>query len=67
MNPQTKTGLGAPLAVLGGIGIIVGPYLGATALGRPWSFLVGFALGVVTGIGTALCVAGLLEIRRSRQ
>jgi hypothetical protein len=58
---QTKTGTGAVLAVLGGIGMALGPSLGATALGRPWSFIVGFMVGVATGIGVVLVISGLID------
>jgi len=46
------------------LGIVLGPALGLTDLGRPWSFLVGFATGVIAGLGTALSVAGLAGMRQ---
>jgi hypothetical protein len=43
----------------------LGPVVGATTLGRPWSFLAGFVVGVIAGIGAALAVHGLIERRRA--
>ena len=59
-----KLGIGACLCVVGALGIILGPALGVTDLGHPWSFLVGFMTGVIAGLGTALSVAGLVGMRR---
>jgi hypothetical protein len=58
-----KLGWGACLAVIGTLSIVLGPTLGLTELGRPWNFLLGFVFGVVAGLGAALSVAGLLEVR----
>lgn len=58
-----KLGWGACLAVIGALSIVLGPTLGLTELGRPWSFLIGFTFGVITGLGATLSVAGLLEVR----
>ena len=65
MNAQYKLGIGAALATLGGLAIIVGPMLGAGSLGRPWAFLAGFVAGVAAGAGAVLAVAGLLARRSS--
>ena len=59
-----RLGVGACLAGIGALGIILGPALGVTDLGRPWSFLVGFITGVITGLGATLSVAGLVGMRR---
>jgi len=59
-----KLGIGACLCAIGALGIVLGPALGLTDLGRPWSFLVGFATGLIAGLGTALSVAGLAGMRR---
>jgi MFS family permease len=67
METKTKLGLGSVLAMLGAMGMILAPTLGATALARPWSFLAGFLVGVVCGLGVALTVAGLLEHRRQQR
>lgn len=58
-----KLGIGACLSAIGALGIVLGPALGLTDLGRPWSFLVGFATGVIAGLGAALSVAGLAGMR----
>lgn len=51
------------LSVLGGLGLVFGPRLGLTELGRPWTFLAGFGVGLVTGLGLVMAVAGLLGAR----
>jgi CBS-domain-containing membrane protein len=66
MNTNTKISLGALLAIFGAIGFILGPSLGANVLPQPWSFIAGFLVGVMTGIGAALCVKGLLEQRQQK-
>jgi len=58
-----KLALGAVLSSVGGLGIVLGPHLGASALPWPWSFLAGFAAGIASGLGTVLALAGLLERR----
>jgi hypothetical protein len=62
---QQRLGAGAVLAILGGLGMALGPTLGATTLSAPWSFIAGFVDGVVTGIGVVLCVSGLIQIRHA--
>lgn len=61
-----KLRIGGALATLGGIGMVLGPQLGATTLGSPWSFLVGLLVGVVAGIGAGFAIFGLIEVRRAR-
>jgi hypothetical protein len=64
MNPTKKLRIGAFLALLGGAGVIFGPLLGFTELVKPWSFILGFIFGVMTGIGVALALFGLYEMRK---
>jgi hypothetical protein len=64
MDARKKAGIGAALAGLGAIGFIIGPTLGLADLARPWSFLIGFVVGIVAGLGATLAVAGLFELRR---
>lgn len=66
METQTKLGVGAILATVGGVGIVAGALLGAGQLGRPWAFLLGFLLGVAAGIGSVLSIVGLAERRAAR-
>lgn len=66
-DPRQKAGLGSALATLGALGIVLGPKMGATALGKPWSFLAGFSVGVIAGIGVALAVSGLLDLRKRKE
>ena len=66
MEAQQRLGVGAALAVLGGLAITLGSTLGVTTLGEPWSFIAGFAVGVVTGVGVVLAVSGLIQVRHAR-
>lgn len=59
-----KLSVGACLSIFGALGFVLGPTLGLSELGRPWTFLLGFTVGVIAGIGVALSVAGLAESRR---
>lgn len=61
MKVRGRLFLGAVLALLGGAGIILGPPLGFSDLGRPWSFILGFVFGVLAGIGTVLSLFGIHE------
>ena len=63
MSSAKKLTIGIIFSILGGAGIILGPLLGFTELARPWSFLLGFIFGVITGIGVALALFGLYEMR----
>ncbi|MGC1122131.1 MAG: hypothetical protein WBA22_13660 [Candidatus Methanofastidiosia archaeon] len=67
MNPKYKMYIGAVLASIGGLGILLSFLLGAMDLGRPFDFLIGFAVGVSTGLGTVLSINGLLERRRRKE
>jgi hypothetical protein len=58
-------GLGVGLLVIGVSGFFLGPSLGLTELGRPWTFLVGFAVGVVSGIGAVFGIVGLAGRKRA--
>lgn len=60
MNPRKALGVGVVLAILGGIGMILAPTLGATELPRPWSFVAGFGVGVISGLGVTLVIYGLI-------
>ena len=65
MNTRQKISLGSALATIAGTGIALSAILGWTSLIRPWGFLQGLVLGVASGAGVALAIAGLLENRRS--
>jgi F0F1-type ATP synthase assembly protein I len=66
MRPLKLT-LGAILAILGGAGIILGPLIGLSELGRPWSFILGFIFGVFSGTGTVLSLFGLYETKKGKR
>lgn len=60
MDPRKALGAGLILAILGGLGMILAPMVGATELQRPWSFLAGFGVGVISGLGVTLVIYGLI-------
>jgi hypothetical protein len=66
LGTTAKLGAGTVLSVLGGIGGALAPTLGATALGRPWSFLAGFVFGLMAGTGVVLAISGLIERKDER-
>ncbi len=66
MKLEKKLSIGAFLSTVGSIGIISSILFGAPDLARPWSFLVGFTVGVVTGTGVVLSLNGLIERRRGK-
>lgn len=63
MKSEKKISVGAFLAAVGSVGIILGFLAGIPDLTRPWGFLVGFALGVISGLGATLTISGLLDRR----
>ena len=66
MSSQTKIALGGALAAIGGLIMVLSPLLGWYSNPRPWVFPLGFAAGLVAGIGTVFGVDGLVERRRER-
>jgi predicted ABC-type sugar transport system permease subunit len=65
MSTETKIALGSALAALGALAIVLSVLLEWTAVPAPWDVLLGFVLGVITGLGGTLAVAGLIERRRA--
>jgi hypothetical protein len=65
MSTQTKIALGAVLSTLGALGIVLSLLLGWTEAARPWSFVLGFVVGVIAGLGATLAITGLIERRRN--
>ena len=66
MNTQTKLGLGSAMATIAALGIVLSLLLEWSAAPRPWGFLLGFAFGLLAGLGVTLAVAGLIERRRGQ-
>ena len=66
MSPQTKISIGSVIAILAALGIVLSLLLGWTEAARPWSFLLGFLVGVLAGLGATLVVSGLIERRRGK-
>ncbi|MBU7016244.1 MAG: hypothetical protein HXS44_01950 [Theionarchaea archaeon] len=66
MKSEQKIGIGSFLAAIGSIGVILSFLVGPPDLGRPWSFLIGFTLGIICGLGATLSIHGLIERRRGK-
>ena len=64
MTAKMKIGIGSLLALLGVSGIILG--FGLSHLDPPWSFIIGFTFGIISGIGTPLTISSMIEYRRIR-
>jgi hypothetical protein len=65
MSTQIKITLGSVLSTFGALGIVLSLLLDWPAVPSPWDFLLGFVVGVITGLGVTLAIAGLIE-RRNR-
>jgi predicted ABC-type sugar transport system permease subunit len=61
---RTRIAVGSVLSALGALAIVLSLLLGWTEVALPWDFLLGFLVGVVTGLGATLAVTGLIEGRR---
>lgn len=66
LSSQQKLSVGCLLAVIGAIGIVVGALSGWSSFDRTWSFLLGFAFGVLAGMGATLAISGLIDRRSER-
>ena len=64
MKAQRRIALGSALAGIAGVGMALWAILGSATTPRPWGFLLGFAVGVLAGLGVTLVVSGLIERRR---
>ena len=66
ISTHAKTGVGAALASVGALGMVLSLLLEWSAAPRPWGFLLAFVLGVLAGLGATLAVSGLLERRSGK-
>jgi hypothetical protein len=55
--------LGSALASIGALLTVLALLLGWTCVPGPWDLLLGFATGLVAGMGAALALKGLIERR----
>jgi hypothetical protein len=67
MSTQTKIALGSVLSTFGALAFVLSLLLVWTEAPSPWALLLGFFVGVITGLGTTLAIAGLVERRRANQ
>lgn len=61
-----KLALGAALASVGGLLLVLSPVVGWYPLPGPWEFPVGFSTGLFAGLGAVLAIVGLVDSRRKR-
>ena len=66
LSGQTKSGLGAALATMGALVIVLSLLLGWYSNPSPWVPLLGFVAGIAAGVGVTLAISGLLERRHGR-
>ena len=65
MKLKNKIAIGSFLAIIGALGIILGPVFKLTELDNPWSFILGFLTGLTAGLGAALTVSGFISRRNN--
>jgi len=64
-SSQAKMALGSALASIGALLTVLALLLGwSSALPSPWDFLLGFANGLLAGLGAGISIKGLIEHRR---
>lgn len=63
MNSRKRLAVGSVLAVIGALALVLLPSLNLIPEKSPWDFMLGFAVGITAGLGTALAIYGLLEIK----
>jgi hypothetical protein len=67
ISTSTKLGLGALFSTLGALILVLSILLEWISLPRPWGFLLGFFVGIITGLGVTLSIAGLIERRKKNE
>ena len=65
MKSINQIAIGSLLAIIGALGIILGPVFKLTELNSPWSFIIGFFSGLAAGLGVALSISGLISRRKN--
>jgi hypothetical protein len=60
-----KVALGAALASVGGVLLVLSPAIGWYPIPGPWEFPLGFSTGLFAGLGTLLALVGLVDSRRN--
>jgi hypothetical protein len=64
MKSKNQIAIGSLLAIIGALGIILGPVFKLTELASPWSFIVGFFTGLAAGLGGVLSISGFISRRK---
>ena len=61
---RNKLTLGSVSSTFGVLAIVLCLLMGWSEALRPWGFLLGFSVGVITGLGATLAIKGLIELYR---
>ncbi|MBU7014608.1 MAG: hypothetical protein HXS52_01300 [Theionarchaea archaeon] len=67
MKSEHKMSIGAVMASIGSLVLVLSLLVGPMDLGRPLDFLMGFGVGLCTGLGLVLSINGLIERRREKE
>lgn len=65
-DARKRMALGAALASMAGLFIVLSAVVGWSGAAQPWGFLLGLILGILAGLGATLTVSGLIEYRREQ-
>lgn len=66
LGSGAKVALGAALASLGGLLLVLSPVVGWHTLPGPWAFPLGFSTGLLAGFGMLLAIGGLTDGEHTR-
>jgi hypothetical protein len=66
IDSGAKVALGAAMACIGGLLLMLSPVVGWYPIPGLWEFPLGFSTGLFAGVGTILALGGLTDSRRDR-
>jgi len=61
MSIQTRMGVGAAMATMGALVIVLSLLLGWPSTLSPWEYVLAFGVGLIAGLGSTFAVFGLIE------
>jgi hypothetical protein len=66
MRTKAKLGIGAPLAVLGALALILLPLYGLAHINTLLKLIMLTFFAVLTGLGTALSISGIIDLKSDK-